>query len=561
MRAIALLSFWKTRNALRTLFSDPRKLIPFGLAIIIIVAMVVLATIDLGKQKPNLTHDHLDPRAFHVGATLSLILLGLSFIDSGLGDSLLALGMPDVDYLFPSPISRRYVLAFRIPALLFSALFMAGFVLMAFNLTTQVARPQWTSVGHTVPPGWAAPAALFLSGGIYMNLAMYISVRINDRRAIHRALMTFVFAVAGILGLLGWFRGLGAVSGIVESSLVWWIFLPSSLACESLIAGYSLHPALQPLGWLCIGYVVSLIPLFTSNANWYEQSIVSSERTTAFRQAARGGHSALAAARAASFTRTSNKMYTVRPFGQGAMALLWAHMCAAAKKPFANFIGPTIGGIGAGFFAAMATSANKDTENLGYSVLFGIAMYCSMGFMASAKTACEAAIRRRELLSPLPIPGWKSVAANLAMPLCTAFLFFFSIGVTYAILRAPSWQLIAFAFVIGLPLRLAARMTLQYIVGLGFPDVADKLQQFFALGIYAVATSPFLATEALLCIPGILTHNPWVLLVCLTVFQIPLTAMLLLLAGKASEKAVATGEPVRIMSLLKSDKTRSSIRG
>jgi hypothetical protein len=362
--------------------------------------------------------------------------------------------------------------------------------------------------------------------------------------------MGFVFAVGGVLGVVGWVYGLGTVEAVVESPWVWWIFLPSSLACESMIAGYSFHPALQPIGWLVLGYAVSLIPLFTSNANWYEQSIVSSERVSAIRQAARGGYSSLAAAQAASLKRTSTKEYTVKPFGQGAMALLWAHLCAAMKRPLGNFIGPTLGGIGAGVFASLATSAHKDTENLGFGVLFGIGMYCSMGFMASAKTACEAAIRRRELLSPLPIPGWQAVAANLGVPFVTGFLFFVSIAISYAFTRAPSWPLIAFGFGVGLPLRLAARMILQYIVGLGHPDATDKIQQFFAIGIYAMATSPFLAMEAILCIPGIFFHSLWVIFITLAIFQIPLTAFLLFLAGKASERAIASGEPVRITSLI-----------
>ena len=550
MRAIALLSAWKFRNALRTLFTDPRKLVPFFVLILIVIAMVTLASIDLGKSNPTLTHDHLDPRAFSVGATLCLILLGLSFIDAGMGDGLLALGMADVDYVFPSPISRRIVLAFRLPALMFSALFMAGFVLMAFSLATQVAKPQWVHPGHTLPPGWAPPLALFLSGGIYMNIAMYISVRFNDRKTFHRLLIAAVFAIGGLLGLLGWLKGLGAVESVVESRWVWWAFLPSSLACESLVAGYSYQPVLAPLGWLAVGYFVSLIPVFTSNANWYEQSIVSTERVTKYRQAARGGYSSLMAAKASSIKRSNAKAYTISPFGQGAVALFWAHLCAALKKPFGNFVGPLLGGIGAGLISALAISANKDTEGIGFSALLGIAFYCSMGFLATAKAACESSVRRRELLSPLPIAGWKSVVANLGVPFLTVLLFFVGCGVTYAIARAPSWPLVLFAFGLGLPLRMGARMVLQYIVGLAYPDVADKIQQFFAVGVYAIATSPFLIAEVVLCIPGLIFHSLWILFAALTLFQVPLIALLLFLAGKATERAVATGEPVRLLGLL-----------
>ncbi len=551
MRAVALLSAFKFKNSLRTLFSDPRKLLPLAVAIALVALMIVLGQIGINQPHPNASHEHLDPRAFHAGVLLSLILLGLSFIDSGLGDSLLTFGMSDVDYLFPSPIPRRVVLAFRLPGLMFGALFMAGFVLMAFDLAMRVAEPKWQHVGHTTPPGWAAPAALFLSGGIYMNLAMFISVRMNNRKMIHRALMVSVFVVAGLLGLVGWRLGANTVEAAVLSKVVWWLFLPASLATESLLAGYAKEPSLAPLGWLAVSYALSLIPMFTAKANWYEQSIVSTERSFAFRQAARGGYASLMGAKASSLKSTRSRMYTLKPFGSGAMSLFWAHLCAAAKRPFGNFIGPVFGGILAGSFAAFAASANKDTETIGLGALFAIGLYCSMGFLATAKAACESAIRRRELLSPLPFPGWQSVAANLGTPYCTIILFFSGCGITYALFRAPYWPLVSFAFGVGLPLRLSARMILQYIIGIAYPDAADKLQQFFAVGVYAIATSPFLVAEFIICLPGMILHSFWIVAISLTLIQIPIGAVLLLLAGKASEKAVATGEPVSVMSVVR----------
>jgi len=551
MRAVALLSAFKFRNALRTLFSDPRKLAPFVLLILIVSAMIFLGNMGINQPHPGSSPNELNPRGFAMGVTISLILLGLSFIDAGLGDTLLAFGMPDVDYLFPSPISRRVVLLYRLPALMFSAMFMAGFVLMALSLTMQAAHPKWIHPGNTIAPGWAAPAALFLSGGIYMNLAMFISVSVNQRNLIHKALMGAIFVAGGALGLLGWQRGFVAVETVMESRWVFWGFLPSSLASQSLVAGFSHQPSLGPLGWLAIGYVISLVPMFSSNANWYEQSIVSTEKTTAFRQAARGGYAALASAKATSYKQRRNRTYTISPFGQGAGALFWAHLCAAAKKPMGNFIGPLAGGIGTGFFGAFATAANAETENIGFAALLGIGLYCSMGFLASAKAACEAAIRRRELLSPLPIAGWKTVVANLGVPICTILLFFGGCGISYAAMRSPSWQLVAFAFCLCLPLRLIARMVLQYIIGIAYPDIADKIQQFFAVGVYGIATTPFLCIEAILCIPGMVLHSLWGVFIAITLFQLPLTAFLLFLAGKATEKAVATGEPVRLLSLIK----------
>ena len=554
------MSAWKIRNSLRTIFVDPRKLIPVAIALIIVALIVWLGNMGLDQPRANLTQITIDPDVFSAIIMLSLILFALSVIDSGLGDGLLAFGMPDVDYLFPSPISRRVVLAYRLPGLMFSALFMAGFLLMTFNVTAHVLHPKFHVIGHSEAPWWASTAALFLAGGVYTNLALLISIRILDRRVMQRILLASTIAIGGGLGLLAWIKGFGAVEAIVQSPVVRWIFLPSSLASESLLDGFSHQPALAPLMWLLMGYVASVIPLFMSRANWYEQSIVSSERVSTVRNAAKAGYSSLMAAKAESYKGTRTKTYTLKPFGQGAYALLWAHLCAAAKKPTANFFGPVCAGVGAGAFAAFAVSANVETQGIGFTAITMIALYCSMGFMATAKTASESAIRRRELLAPLPFPGWQSVAANLGAPFATAFLFFLGCAITYVVMRGPNSLMVAFGFGIALPLRLAARMILQYIVVIAYPDAADKMQQFIAVGVYLLVATPFLIAEFILCIPGLLLHSPWLLLLLVSFFQVPLTAILLFLAGKASETAVATGEPVRIWSLV-ARRTRSRDTG
>jgi len=555
MRAIALLSAFKVRNGLRTLFTDPRKLIPLIIFLVIVVGSVALANWGMGQQMLDGPHPTLNGDEFSAGVMIALILLGLGFIDTGLGDGLLAFGMCDVDYLFPSPISRRVILAYRLPGLMFGNLFMAGFALFAFSVATQFGQPRMGVMGHTIPAGWVAPTALYLSGGIYMNLAMFISITVANRKTYHKALAAITISLCGVLGMLGWLHGMRAVVTVMQSEWVRWIFLPSTLGAKTLLAGYAKQPTAPYLGWLVLGYLVSLVPMFLSKSNWFEQSIVSTERMSSFRSAARGGYATLMAARASSFRHKGERPYTLPPFGRGAMALFWAHLCAAAKRPLTNFITPFIGGLGVGVFGAIATVRNQGAglqDNIiGYTGILMVVAYGSLGFMTTAKTASESAMRRRELISPLPISGWKTVAANLATPYCSGLLFFFGCALTYMTFRAPNWQLLCFGIAIGLSLRLAARMALQYIIGVTYPDAADKIQQFFAVGIYGLVALPFIVLELIVCAPGILLHSFWGALIPVTLLQIPLTALFITVAGKATERSIATGEQVTLFSLVR----------
>ena len=553
MRPIMMLSGFKVRNGLRTLFTDPRKLIPLIVLIMGLVGSVALANLGINERALSGTHASLDPKAFSAGVMIALILLGIGFIDTGLGDGLLAFALCDVDYLFPSPISRRVILAYRLPGLMFGNLFMTGFALFSFRVATGIARPAIEHTGHTISSPWIAPIALFLSGGIYMNLAMFISITVPDRKIYHKIVMAGTIALCVGLGLLAWIAGMPAVELVVESPWMKWIFLPSTLGAKTLLAGYAHLPTGPLLIWLVAGYFVSLIPMFLSNRNWYEQSIVSTERVSSFRSAARGGYATLMAARASSFKHKGDRPYTFAPFGEGAMALFWAHLCAAGKRPLTNFFTPFLGGLGVGTFGALAALKNHgsgwESDVIAYAGILMVVAYGSLGFMTTAKTASESAIRRRELIAPLPIKGWQVVAANLGTPYCSGLLFFFGCAVMYVAFRAPSWPILGFGIAVGLSLRLAARMALQYIIGVVYPDAADKIQQFFAVGIYGLLALPFILIEGIVCLPGIYLHSIWMALIPVTLVQVPFIALFVLVAGKASDRAIASGEPVTIWSL------------
>ncbi len=549
MRALALLSMWKTRNALRTLFTDPRKLVPALFIFFVILLSLLFGTLGL-RQAPGqsgLGESKVDPQVFDAAVFAAMILIAVGSIDTGLGDGLLAFGMSDVDYVFPSPISRRVVLAYRLPSLTFAALFSSAFLIYMYHVVIRVINIDMPNPGHLDPPGWYGSVGVALCVGLYFNLAMFLAVRVENRRLLHRLLIAAFITSTVLLALIGYMKGVTGFVSVMRSPILEWAFYPGRLAATGLVNEVRHASDPRGLAMLFWGYVLSAVPMFLTNSNYYEQSIASSERVAAWRRAAKAGLAAQQASRAANVKYKGTREYTVKPFGRGPLALAWAHLCAAGKRPYVNFLSPLIGGIGCGVLGGIG---NAGLDGVGEVVVVLFTVYASMGFMAAAKTASESAVRRRELIAPLPIKGWESVAANLAVPWLSMFEFCAFAGLAYAVTGSRHWPEVLFGLAVFFPMRLAARMVLQYILVLSYPDFSDKVQQFLAMGVYYLCAVPFFVVELVLAIPAILLHSIWIGLITLTVLQIGFLALLLLGAGLANDRSVASGEPVRLFRLV-----------
>ena len=451
MRPVALLSWWKLRNSLRTLLSDPRKLIPFAFIAVVLGCGFVPILLVRSMPRASALTQIVDPTLVHAALSMAMVLVGLTILNTGLGDNLLAFAMPDVDYLFPSPISRRVVLGYRLPSLTAAAVFSVGIIVVMFSAFTGMIGLVVPKMGNTVSPAWLGLATVGICVGIYLNLALFVAVQFKNRNLSHRILTAGILMLLGGLGLVAWQLGIPAATKIVESPWLGWTLLPSRLATDALFAIFCHEPAGGPVMWLVFGYALSVIPLMVTKANYYEASIVSTERVATMRQAAKGGYASLMAAKAAQSKYKSLRPYTVRPFGQGAVALFWAHLCAASKKWFATFVSPAIGGVIVGVAGAMVNHVQK---GLGYGVIAFSAFYASIIFMTGGKTASEAAIRRRELISPLPIRAWKAVAAILGVPMLVYFILCVSTSFCYAIDGGREWTRVVFAFVLFVRLRM-----------------------------------------------------------------------------------------------------------
>jgi len=595
IRALALLGFWKLRNSLKTILSDPRKLVPVLIMVFAIGAPLAFVGLLLGPLSPIHqsrsmhftdamrqarrfpTHQLFNPAALSNAVWITLIAFGVLVIAIVLSGGLLAFSMSDVDYVFPSPISRRVILGFKLPSITgrTAIAFVLPLSMFAFMFSTlSQINADSTFVGF---PWWATPAAIFLSLGIYVNLALVVTLTVNKRKIVERLFGVFALIVALYVGLTGALQGASTLSTVLTTGWSRWVFLPSTLAAEVMTAPISQHSPHHQIALLLSGYVVTLIPMFAVNSNWYEQSIVITEKISAIREAVKGGASPFTASLNPKTLKSrigSGQLYTVPAFGRGAWALVWAHVCAAGKKPWLICLGPIVAGVLFGIYGSafkihsFAPTTSVTTDKSGQMHFYsysGFATINSMGvftqlmffmtaamlFQSFSQLSCLAAIKRRELINPLPIPGYQAVAADLVVPFGVLIVLCVSATVTAAIAGKEAIWLFAFNMCLLLPLRIAARMVLQYLVLLGYPDATDPTNRLMAGIAYGVAAIPLLLVELLVAVPAIIFHSVWSAVLPLAILQIPFFIGLLMLTGKAREKAIATGEPVTLLGTLR----------
>ena len=152
MRAIALMSWWQLRNAIRTTLTEPRKLIP-ALFFVALMGIQAVNFIFIGSSSPQhaipLVSDFIHA---HAGAARSIVFLFLALLsvgqlESGLTGGALTFSLSDVDYVFPAPISRRIVLLYRIPAIVLRNLFyVAIFMVIGYVFLWRMIDTSWTNV-------------------------------------------------------------------------------------------------------------------------------------------------------------------------------------------------------------------------------------------------------------------------------------------------------------------------------------------------------------------------------------------------------------------------------
>ena len=524
MRTIALLALWQVKNSVRTSLTQPRKLVPLLVLVIAVGSQMtgaLLVTSTHAPAPPELAE--LITRYYSTiqsGIFLVLCFAALSVADYAFSGSLLTFPMADIDYLFPSPVSRRTILAYRLVSRKALSFFNAA-LLFYFLIWRPI---EMVAPGRATPAGGAvALLALFTCLGSYANVALTIQLVLGHARlsVVRRWLMCAMAAAMVAIGYGAWRFGWGSLGEVGGSAVIVALFYPCRLAAESLAAPLTGNVGIEPAALLGVLYLATLTLVLSRRENYAESSLPGSERLARIRQAAREQNwAALFNIGSEGRTRggSDQRPYAVPPFGSRAGALLWAHVTASLKRPFANVILPAGGGV-----AVSGAAAIWLPRETAAAVVGGASAYLLFILSMSGIATFRQTLQRQPLVRPLPFPDWQVVAIDVLPRVVIGALFGWGAGVTLLLTGLPRAELVGMVLLFCLPPLTACFSLIQYVLALWYPDAQDKLQQLLAGLIGLTLTGVVVSvTVPLLVIPILFKAPPWL---AVLVFILPASAV------------------------------------
>jgi len=519
MRLLLRLELRRAWNGLRRLGRAPLRL---GLALLVwslalgglgMQLVMSLVSLPTGHTTPLIHLAGPTPERLAAGLFGVLLYLTWHILDQAFRDGLLVFTASDVDFLFPAPVSRRAVLAYK---LLRDYLGMAGLVL----LVTLFAGPHVRLLGGEVrllltlaaPCLWLYLVALVNLGHLLNLLRTFHGERLRQAPAVLR--LGFLAVVAGLVGVglagrsepgfAGW--SVGLVEGL-RSAVGRVLLLPLVTAWEALLAPLDGGP--PGLGFR-LGLVAALalgsaIVLLLRPENIYEPSVGVSFFGSRVRQALRSGDRQ--AVRALLLERRSRRAVRTRlaPLGRGAWALLWRSFVCTFTSPSRTLLTYALLAIGMPLLLVAAATQAGAPHLLPLSPLFCI--YIAYVGGMSAFRLEQAELRRADLLKPLPLPGWQILLAQL-LPTTLCWAGFLVLGLVVLRWASPAVDPRAsVAVALSLPPMLLLLGLLNAGVALVFPAAQDQTQSIVSnlvlLLLTALVLGPGLVLGAVLAYAGL----------------------------------------------------------
>lgn len=431
----------------------------------------------------------VDSVVFAVFAGLSLLLaLGIFGPRQGFKPA-------DVDVLFPTPISTRLVLVFRIVREYLVTLIVP---LLVGLFTIRPVASGWESLFRNVHlPGsagltgrmmfvaWIAMAlcwvAISYAASLFVNRSDLESDR--NKRVMVASGAALVVAIVAYTALR--LRGVAEVSDAIDLAhdpVLRVFFFTASLATMLVMAPLqgNLTEGLLGLGGLLFVIVGALRIAFTQ-ADWlYDQAAARTHDTHAAQLRMRQGdvYGSVAAAARAGKVKAGRRGWLQRVRAQGAVALLWKEVLLqlrGAKAMVATFL--LLGTMMSAMPALLPVRADR-SEPIGVltAVMQGIAML-TMG-MGFAQMGSVEVLKRVDLQKPLPFPAATTVFVEIAAKALPTTLGLWVGGAVALALRPALWPVLAGTAVMAAPAALLVA-SMVFLMTVLFPDVEDPTQRSF----------------------------------------------------------------------------------
>ena len=489
---------------------SPKRLIPLlifaAYIIFMIVQGLVMYSSDVKPRQPDFSVISSIPVEV-IEAILFIVLSvgSMMVIYNAFTSGTLIFSIAHIDFLFPTPISRRHVLLLQ---LIRDYIKYGVYVTFLFLV---IGGPVYGALGvRMLPWGLISIAGVTAMLLLVVNIAHTINIiftfgfeRLKQAGIILKAILVIGPITAILYGVHQYITTGNSYASVLwasNSPVISVCFAPARWCAELLLAPLR---GLASEEWnhfalLWVFAAASFALLMSRKENIYEPSLGISAAMARKRQAMKQGD--LAGIRLAALREKGTKRASgpgIPPFGKGAMALLWKSLQLRYRVSKSQLLLMLIAPAALIYILRHSIPGRAEfiLQYLPAALLYVVWI---LSMMAPAEMRAE--LKQTNILKSMPVAAWKVmlVSAVNSMIYLTAGVAVFSIAMWIIIPQARSQALIAYA--LGAPFLGFANVSLTSIAGLLYPDNRDIAQNYlsglFSFLLVSIAVLPTIVLGA-----------------------------------------------------------------
>jgi ABC-2 type transport system permease protein len=413
MNAFLYLELNLIKNRFISTLKSPKQVIPYlVIGLIGAFPLLMLYAIGLPPMEPPFTASSIKPTVF---SSMTITLWIMVFF-SVTGNALV-FTLPEIDFLFPSPLGRKTILLNRIMTeyASYSAFIfvIVGFLMWVLSLAFVF------SVWHRLIFLWMAVTLLmvfaFNVGWLVVLLGSTLSELKYSR--LKTVVIGIVLVVIGIF-LLAVYQKTSEGAELTEAALsvlnsagLRVVMAPATLAADVAITWKVTPFVIAEISGLLLVDIITLGAVLSVKSHFYETSEAISRKRWMMRKKVYAKEVVVSE----SFAR---RMFKIHPFGAGSTVLIWKNL-ASALRDIRNL----------GAVSALAAFYFIYSYILGESsVVFALPL--ALIAANNLRWDLREDIRRVEIIKLVPEPNWRIVLSEIAVPSLLAM------AVSYAFLIA-----------------------------------------------------------------------------------------------------------------------------
>lgn len=550
MKALAYLHYRLFVNSVKSVLRSPKKLIPALLIGLYFTQSFFFLLMGPRANRygstpfggPGLSGLPLDVLWSAIFALLTLA--SISVVYSALSDGLLVFSASHIDFLFPTPVNKRWVLSLKLSGdYLRYALYGGFFFFLVFGgLYRMLHKPAYPG------PAWSWAGAVLLMIFVFnvTHILNIVASRGANRlltatRALRLTMLAIPLALIAVTLFYYTRQGNPWVSLVsaVRSDAARVMLLPVAWTTDAILAPINGQPCAMKVGWLTVLAVGSLIALLVRPESFYEPSLKISARMASVRAAARSGNWArLRTERRKEKGQKTFSTSIVPPFGIGAAALMWKSL--VVKLRTSKW---ALGVIYALPPVACALIAKYAPDPALQHMLPFVSIYALWIFSTMAQQEMRSELKQSNIIKAMPISGFKTMAAMVLSSWVQLLVFLIIVWISCAALLPDVNRGMLLILMPGAASLALVLISAGMIPAIMYGETLDRLQtllpQLVSMFLFLVTAVPSVGIGVLL---WALHLPPWLVASLVVTLNAGISIAALAIAGRMFERYDPTDE-------------------